>query len=368
MIKKIILLAFIISLGINNLAAQCTEDCVWPGDANANGIVNHLDLLTLGLTWNAEGPARNNPSVDWVAQTATDWADNLPVSGVNFKHSDADGNGQVSFPDWEAITNNFGQKNENFNGLLGNNFEGNDLRAIPSETNLSLGTTFEVDLQLGTADHPIEGIYGIGFTMSLTNEYAGVIDFDLSNSWLAEDGEGLLFLEKSPPDSNKVFIALTRSNQTPISGFGHLGTLSIVIVDIIDALQHDTTSSLPMDIRIENVYAINEMEEELIISGNSNTVKIKHASQLTAVSQTENTPKIKTFPNPVSDVLSIHMEQASATHIQLYNPKGQLVKQHTIETHASIYHLSVKDLNAGIYYLEIQTETGVVTQKVVIGT
>ena len=95
MIKKVILFISIIALAHFKLNAQCTENCVWPGDANVNGIANHLDLLTLGLTWDATGPARDNPSVDWVAQDATDWADNLPVSGANFKHSDSNGDGQV---------------------------------------------------------------------------------------------------------------------------------------------------------------------------------------------------------------------------------------------------------------------------------
>lgn len=369
MMKKIILLSLLISLGINHLSAQCTEDCVWPGDANANGIANHMDLLTLGLTWEAEGPIRDNPNLDWIGQEADDWAGNLPVSGINFKHSDADGNGLVSFIDWGIITDNFGKKNEKFTGLLGNNFEGDDFRAIPSQTEVSPGDVFEIDLQLGTEENPIEGIYGIGFTVSLTYEYADVTNYNFENTWLHDNVGELLTFAKNPPDSNKVFITLSRKDQLPVSGFGHFGKMEIVIVDIIDALQADSTASLPMEIKIEDIYAINEMEEELMIAGSStHTINVKHSSQLTAVPKINHVPEIEVFPNPVSDFLNIDWGQAAVAQIQLYNANGQLIKQQDIETNASVYHLSIQDLNDGIYWLEVQTDTGVFTQKVVIMT
>ncbi|MGZ5282485.1 MAG: hypothetical protein ACXWEY_09440 [Bacteroidia bacterium] len=41
------------------------NDCVWPGDANRDGIVNHLDVLEIGVGFGANGLARTDTSTNW---------------------------------------------------------------------------------------------------------------------------------------------------------------------------------------------------------------------------------------------------------------------------------------------------------------
>ena len=118
LVKKFILLA---CLGLISLKGfgQCTEDCVWPGDLNANGIVNALDALAFGFALDSMGPARSNMSTDWQALEADDWIQNLPELGTNFKHIDANGNGIVEENDQFIISVNYDLTNDNFVKFLG---------------------------------------------------------------------------------------------------------------------------------------------------------------------------------------------------------------------------------------------------------
>ena len=49
------LLAFLL---INSFSVSAQEIIIWPGDANNNGVVNHVDLLNVGLAYNKTGSER----------------------------------------------------------------------------------------------------------------------------------------------------------------------------------------------------------------------------------------------------------------------------------------------------------------------
>ncbi|MEO1713318.1 MAG: hypothetical protein AAFU60_08285 [Bacteroidota bacterium] len=85
----------------------CTEDCVWPGDTNNDGIAQYDDLLPIGTTQQASGLPRNG-LLAWNPYTATPWNFSLP-SGTNVKHVDANGNGFVQANDRALIDFNYGQ-------------------------------------------------------------------------------------------------------------------------------------------------------------------------------------------------------------------------------------------------------------------
>ena len=49
------------------------DDCVWPGDANDDGIANNLDFLTIGLAFGSNQFNRGGASNSWSAQASTPW-------------------------------------------------------------------------------------------------------------------------------------------------------------------------------------------------------------------------------------------------------------------------------------------------------
>lgn len=369
--KQLIFIVFVFSFLPKGLFAQCTEDCVWPGDANANGIANHLDFLAIGYSFGETGPTRANQSVAWEPLEADNWAETLPFTGANFKHSDTNGNGEISWLDVEAITNNFHMTNPNFLGLWGNNLVGDDLQAVASEDIVTPGTTFEIDLQLGDENNQIENIYGIGFTLSLNSEYIESVEINIDDSWLLASSPGLTggsFL-KYPPNENELFIAISRFDGQPISGFGSIGKLEIVIVDVIDALIIDPTDSVTLELQLKDVLAINDLEEDMLITINQDSVIIKHPSQITSSTEKPISPAFNVFPNPVKKNLTIQFERFSPHFLKLTNAQGQVVIQEKLSLNVmqnSIIKLPLDHLLAGVYYLECVSNEQTLVRKVVV--
>lgn len=87
--------------------ASGTCDLVWPGDFNDDGRVNENDVLFWGLAEGNEGPERANANLSWIGQEALDWSQ--IVKGVNGRHQDGDGNGQVGGNDLQVHRANFGE-------------------------------------------------------------------------------------------------------------------------------------------------------------------------------------------------------------------------------------------------------------------
>ena len=57
---------------------------VWPGDVNNNGIVNEVDLLTLGKAFGAAGPSRGETNLIWQGEEIIEqWEGTFP-NGLNY--------------------------------------------------------------------------------------------------------------------------------------------------------------------------------------------------------------------------------------------------------------------------------------------
>ncbi|XMO87947.1 carbohydrate-binding protein [Algibacter sp. AS12] len=71
--------------------------------------------------------------------------------------------------------------------------------------------------------------------------------------------------------------------------------------------------------------------------------------------------RIKIYPNPVKDMVHINIDNSmKLEQVKLYNLQGQLLKQEKSKD------FKVSGLNSGIYLLEIQTDKGKSTKKIVI--
>ncbi len=87
-------------------------DCVYPGDTNKDGVVNHKDVLLLGLYYNLLGQVRgDSPSPLFYPQIAPDWNKyyETPEGEINLKHLDCNGDGMIGENDLYVIYDNFGK-------------------------------------------------------------------------------------------------------------------------------------------------------------------------------------------------------------------------------------------------------------------
>ena len=73
-------------------------DCVWPGDFDHNGRVDHEDYLAWGVLYGQVG-ARRNGLIAWRGFFGEDWSS--AFNEINGKHADGNGDGQVNDLDLE---------------------------------------------------------------------------------------------------------------------------------------------------------------------------------------------------------------------------------------------------------------------------
>jgi len=361
-----LLLIFAILFLLSPLQAQqCTEDCVWPGDLNANGVANYLDFLTFGFCYQLTGPVRVDQSTLWAPLEAEDWAGSLPTLGTNFKHSDADGNGVVDEMDRLVIAINYTLTNPNFTGLLGHEIDGNDLFAVLVDSVVAPGGSLIFDIHLGTAANPINDIYGIGFQINLDTQYVENVLFDYTQTWLGMDDEVLIH-DKYSPGLDFIGMALTRHDGNPVSGFGRIARVEIVITDVVLGLEIDSTACIPFPIEFENVLGINENEEDQLITTHADTMGIKHPSQLTFTTELLKPENLvfRVYPNPGNGQLFVESE-SSFHNLVLYNQMGEAVlrKQFTIPRKTAALNFS---LPAGLYFLGLDNGVSLGYKKLVL--
>jgi hypothetical protein len=75
------------------------------------------------------------------------------------------------------------------------------------------------------------------------------------------------------------------------------------------------------------------------------------------------------FPNPVSEILNVEIENNSENLIiSIYNMSGQIVFENSVSGNDGIYNLEidVRNLSAGIYHLRAAGNSGIINRKIVI--
>lgn len=72
---------------------------------------------------------------------------------------------------------------------------------------------------------------------------------------------------------------------------------------------------------------------------------------------------ISVYPNPATNMLHI-TAQNGMTNVRIMNHLGQLVLSRNTE--ATTFTLNVSDLTTGVYFIEITTDQGTITEKLLI--
>ena len=69
------------------------------------------------------------------------------------------------------------------------------------------------------------------------------------------------------------------------------------------------------------------------------------------------------YPNPNNGQFTVVSEQGTVNRVQVYDVYGKLLK--TVEANVNTVELDVRELSAGMYFVRISTEKGVVTKSFV---
>ncbi len=349
------------AIGLNGCSTTAVETvtilcpgCVWPGDADENGIANNYDMLALGLGYGNVGAARTTPTINWIGQAAANWTQTLPGLGVNDKFADCNGDGIIDFHDTTAIVQNYGlthnlrmRQPDYINGLPDLKFN------IPVDTTFS-GTMLAVPISLGSSTNKVNDIYGIAFgiTYDPTIVDTSKISLSLNGSWLGSNGSNLIYITKNFGLNGQLEVGITRTDHQDISGSGTVATLNIGMKDDIGMRTSGRIFKTLMLSAVQ-VKAINSNDSAISFNAVADSVVVEQGGTA-GINGLSSTSNVKIYPNPASGSFSVELNSLAVQKIQLMNVLGEIVWQQTNNMLDKIT-VDTQNLAAGTYYLAILT-------------
>ena len=329
--------------------SSCSEDCVWPGDLNADSIANHLDLIAAAFGLGATGPTRDGPHF-WSPRNGEDWEGNQAL-GINNKHLDANGDGECTFADFEKTLLFYNQTHPEY--------ELRDVETIGSElafertsanldfSNLSLGQFVLSRIRLNTEFTNLRAVglrleYDPFFYSSFTPAGNSTIITDEEILYVKEIAPGMLdcafyWEEDFPVNTDEEllrFLVTIRSNIPPI-------------------LPTDTTC-----VSIKNIRGYLSDGTEVELGANKTTIQIDGIVSTNEAIQAE---RVKLYPNPVQNQLNVEFGGQLPDQIEVFDATGRR-QMLSARVGAS---LAMGQLPKGVYYLRFRWPEGVSTYKVI---
>ena len=319
------------------------SDCVFPGDANYDGVANHLDVLDIGAYAGRSGPLRPNATLLWYGQAANDWGAPLPAQ-ADPKHSDCNGDGLVQAQDTLAVTANFGAVHSKTSTTTAGSTE---LYVVPLADTIAPGDTAWFEVWLGSAAAPVDSIYGCAFLInhSLPGILApGLFSADPAACWFAPiDRIDFQFRVSS----TSLAFAATRSDQQDQIGFGKVVRLGI-LTDPVAAGQ-----DVPLDVMLIDTRVVSAGLVSLPLDVRPGRTII--STQFTQVEEGR-VAALLVFPNPAQDWLNITQQGANQIQCEVFDLHGKTVLSHRCM--GSEMLLPVGGLSQGVYMLQIRTDQG----------
>ena len=339
---------------VEYLAPDCNgANLVWPGDANADNVADHFDLLNLGLGFNAHGPQRLTQGIDWLALEADNW-DHLFGTQLNFKHADCNGDGKVTAGDREAILVNYGESHGAVQApvfVAGTEDDPPFFVDLPEGSALTPGASFVAPITLGTEAHPVTNLYGIAFTLHFDPDliHPSSLQLQYDPSWLGVQNMNLLHFDRTHAEEGTIDVALVRTNQNNVSGHGPIAA----ITGIIDNMAGNES----MSIEISGVRAIRENETLVPLSRPVEIVDL-----VTGANETLPELAISVYPNPAGQTVYFSNPAGlSVETVEIRDVDSRLIKSVTVKSN----QLDVSPLAPGVYFLKIKAGGHIFHQRLV---
>ncbi|MEM1119356.1 MAG: T9SS type A sorting domain-containing protein [Bacteroidota bacterium] len=338
----------------------CFTQTVWPGDVNNNGIVNEVDLLYLGFAFNATGSPRTDATTDWTGQTiTTEWEGTFP-DGLNFVYADCNGDGLVNEDDADVIEENISLTHDDVT-FVPDEF----LPATPeidptfsfSDSAITTAPNVREDvlISLGSEDNILEDILGVSFNIKIDPKFfqTNRSRFELDQvTWISPFDEKAIDIIVPNPETGTIKVAITKTDQKPVSGAGLVGTVSFVIIeDIIDLLVQSDT----LKIDIDSVTVVKDDLEPIAVGGATLIVDL---GGRTVSTYNPILDKIKLYPNPTSGWVLLKTNDINVERVEVVNSLGQVIFQKALQKQA-FQSLDLSTVPTGIHWLRVVTEYGV---------
>ncbi|MCB0549758.1 MAG: T9SS type A sorting domain-containing protein [Phaeodactylibacter sp.] len=345
-------------------------DCVWPGDANGNGMANNYDLLNIGLGFGLPGPERpffpdDSDHIAWLPNYGSNWQE--WVGPINYKHLDCDGDGFIDEMDVEAITHNytpdFGFSSSPTDGAPPVYLEFEETEFYITEDSPPY---FELNanLYVGNSTAPVFGLHGMAlyftYPLGLTLPQSVVIDYD-DNSFFGNINNVLSVRRNlSGYNLGRYDLAFSRKNDSGANGYGKVARLSFIVsADIIEGRASGET---PFTIGLGGILFIDPEGNPLEYGSPADATATIIDATTTNSQEVEETEILEVYPNPAASRLFLQFGDRMPERVELSNALGQAVLQRPV-TGPSM-ELDVSALEPGLYILTVYTREGRLSRKV----
>ena len=325
---------------------------VLPGDTDANGQVDHRDLINVGFLSGTTGPARTNASANFTPQSVALWPGTL-ATGVNHANVDADGDGTIAAADVSVIESNYASV------TTGTFVPAPDV-SVTTGPQLTL-TTDEifsganpgtVDIDLGDGNDP----NAVGYALAFAIEFDPA-EIDPASLRVAFDGsflgDELLTIQQLPDGTTgRLEVALSRQDQiNATTPGGRVATLSFTPRPTDEPLV-TTLTVVPNDFRRADQTTAPLGGGTLDI-----TVEATISTQEPAWGQ-----QLSVYPNPyTAGPLAIRGELPAIDAVTVYTLGGRRVKAYT----GDFRQLDLSDLPAATYVVQVEINGEFVRRRVV---
>ncbi|HRG87659.1 MAG TPA: T9SS type A sorting domain-containing protein, partial [Chitinophagales bacterium] len=336
-------------------------DCVWPGDADDNGIADNNDLLPIGLAYGSTGPFRPDNNISWHAKDCENWIDTL-AAGSNYKHIDCDGNGVINANDTFAIIQNYGlthSKNEEqrewrsgLPALL--------VDLMPDTTRA--GDTMYANLYLGDTSINATNVYGLAFTL---NYDVNVVDTALTqmqfgNSWLGTATDKIHIAKDLK--QGQIKCAVTRIDHTNRSGSGQIAQAKFVITT--DNINGKDLAYYGMRVWVTDLVVIDNDGLELEVNEGQDSTEVEF-EPLSVSNMPLADGSLKIQPNPANNMVQVNVtREVVGGSIKLMDMQGRNLFETPVTS--TVLKLETTTLANGIYLVQLSNGHGKLTKRLIV--
>lgn len=332
-------------------------DCVFPGDANYDQIVNIYDVLSIALYNNSVGTPRPNASNSFVGQASANWQ-GVTNANTNLKHIDADGNGIINLADVAIVQQNFTFEHDGIEQKA----EGTPLWiqfdpiVYPSSPNAPF--IISAGIMLGSSNTPVNDLLGIAFLLDYDSSLVvpGSVNIVYHNASIIGQSNTAATLAIDNTVGT-VAMANARSNQTFATGYSRLATAYFTITDIVIGRQ----SQVKFNLNPHSIQAIDTLGYPIAMEGMANSTTFNTTSTESIISYRN----INIYPNPVDDMLTLELGDVHAEYLAIYDYLGNQVKYQNINQRGTL-QVSVAELPTGFYIVKVQTEQNAAVKRIFI--
>jgi Zn-dependent metalloprotease/ligand-binding sensor domain-containing protein len=340
------------------------QECVWPGDANNDGIVNIYDLLKIGEIYGRSGIPRSEVSGFFEGYPAADWTGDFWIDGTNQKYADANGDGWIDQSDYLIIEENYRKTHGVGYSDPSSEISPVNLQAaitqLPHEGN---NGQMVVDILIMNEDVPyLDQLYGVAFKLDYDIpglEFATPPIINFANSDLGESPAEVLSISEHSPNEPVIEAAITRIDHLNHPGVSIVGQADFIVIG--DNIP--TGDTIPITFQFKGTRAVSKdgsiiplgapTQEFLLIGNTVTTNKVTSKTTWTV------------GPNPSSGRFWLKAEGhiPEQTTIQVISSHGILMKTLSHKGPSKMVDLSGHP--PGVYFLRIETKHDLIIKKVI---